>query len=129
MGSTICLVEDELLLRAMSQADLEDIGFEVIPVTTCQEAWQLIGSGTRIDCLLTDIRTPGPMDGWQLARQSRDLVPELPVIYVSGYSGSETHPVPGSIFLTKPYRLADLEEALSALGLAPEVQPQIGPAL
>ncbi|BEV00037.1 response regulator [Novosphingobium olei] len=118
MASTICLVEDEPLLRAMTQADLEDLGFDVIAANTCEEAWTIISSGTPLHCLLTDIRTPGAIDGWELARLTRDMRPQIGVIYVSGYAGNETKPVAGSIFLSKPYLCRDLEQALATLGVS-----------
>lgn len=117
MRSKICLVEDEPLLRAMTQADLEDLGFEVVPATTCEEAWGLITSGNPFGCLVTDIRTPGPIDGWELARRTRDVAPQMRVIYVSGYPGAEAQPVEGSIFLSKPYLCRELEQALERLGM------------
>jgi CheY-like chemotaxis protein len=113
--STICLVEDEMLLRETTREDLEDLGYEVIAAVTCEEAWTLLSEGTKVHCLLTDIRTPGPIDGWELARRARELRPELGVIYVSGYSGGEARPVNGGIFLPKPYHLRDLERALANL--------------
>ncbi|WP_225205450.1 response regulator [Novosphingobium huizhouense] len=117
MGSRICLVEDEPLLRVMTQEDLEDLGFEVVPVTTCDEAWRMIASGDSFGCLVTDIRTPGAIDGWELARRIRTVSPQTGVIYVSGYPGTEAQPVEGSIFLSKPYLCRDLEQALEKLGV------------
>jgi len=118
MTSTICLVEDEILLREMTQADLEDLGFEVISAASCEEAWEMIVSGKEFSCLVTDIRTPGAVDGWELARRTRELRPEIAVIYISGYSRSEAPPVAGAVFLPKPYLCSDLEQALRKVGVS-----------
>jgi CheY-like chemotaxis protein len=115
--SKICLVEDELLLREVIQADLEDIGFEVVSIGTCEEAWQVISSGVSFQCLVTDIRTPGAIDGWELARRIRECRPEIAVIYVSGYSGSGGRSVSGAQFLNKPFVFHELLEALARLGV------------
>lgn len=117
MKSKICLVEDELLLREMMQADLEDMGFEVFPISTCEEAWQVISSGVSFQCLVTDIRTPGAIDGWELARRIRECRPEIAVVYVSGYSGSQGRSVSGSRFLNKPFVFHEIQEALDQLGV------------
>lgn len=77
---------------------------------------EVLATGDRPDILITDIRMPGSCDGWKLARRARELCPELFVIYISGYSAEEPQPVPGSIFLKKPYRFREVEEALKRFG-------------
>jgi CheY-like chemotaxis protein len=113
----ILLVEDEALLLEMTRADLEDLGFEVICASNADGALEVLHAGTSISALLTDIRMPGMHDGWELARRARDLRPGLPVLYASGFSANTPQPVPGSIFLQKPYRLPDIEKALEALSV------------
>ncbi|MES2492300.1 MAG: response regulator [Pseudomonadota bacterium] len=117
MNARICLVEDEAMLLEMTQADLEDLGLRVFPAVSCDEAWQAISSHMQFDVLVTDIRTPGERDGWELACSARALLPGLAVVYVSGFTAEKPKPVPGSIFLSKPYRLTELEHALRRLGV------------
>jgi DNA-binding NtrC family response regulator len=57
------------------------------------------------DALFTDIRLPGRVDGWDIAEHCRNVDPELPVVYATGYSHATHRPVPGSRFFHKPYRL------------------------
>ena len=69
-----------------------------------------------IDLLFTDIIMPGGMSGWELADQARQIRPDLPILYSSGYA-LETLVEQGraptqSIILTKPYRKADLARTL-----------------
>lgn len=111
----ILLVEDEPLLLEMTKVDLEEIGLTVVCANNADEALEVLETGIQISALMTDIRMPGPYDGWELARRVRDLRPGLPVIYASGYSTNTPHPVEGSIFLQKPYRLRDIEKALADL--------------
>lgn len=113
----ILLVEDEALLLEMTKSDLEDLGFTVIPASNGDDALQILQTGAPISALLTDIRMPGLHDGWELARRARDLHPALPVLYASGFSANTPRPVPGSIFLQKPYRLRDIEKALEDLSV------------
>ncbi len=112
MGSQVCLVEDESLIREMTLADLEDIGFSVVPMERCDEAWEAIRAGVRFDVLVTDIVTPGEFNGWELARRARTVWPELPIVYVSGYSAEGIRPVEGSVFLSKPYLIRELQAAI-----------------
>lgn len=117
MKPTILLVEDEPLLREVTRHDLEDLGYRALCACDCDEAWAQLESDFRIGAMITDIRMPGRWDGWELARRVRAVRPELPIIYISGYTGEEPQPVPGGIFLKKPYRLQEVEQALAQLGL------------
>jgi DNA-binding LytR/AlgR family response regulator len=55
--------------------------------------------------LFTDINLPGGTDGTALARQARELRPELPVAYASGAIARlpPDAAVPGGTFIPKPY--------------------------
>ena len=110
----ILLVEDEALLRVMAEEDLCDMGHHVTAAGDGDAALEIIESGVEVDVLITDIRMPGTVDGWELARRASAILPSLAVIYVSGYPGETHDPLPGSQFIKKPYRLADLEAALRA---------------
>jgi CheY-like chemotaxis protein len=117
MTATILLVEDEPLLREMTREDLEDLGYVAICAGDCEDAWPKLKAERTIELLITDIRMPGDCDGWELARRARALRPDLAVIYISGYSADQPQPVPGGIFVKKPYRLRDIEQALAQLGV------------
>lgn len=116
MKPVILLVEDEPLLREMTKSDLEDLGHRTLCARDADEALQALGRDQPIGVLITDIRMAGVCDGWELARRARRFRPELGVIYISGYSADEPQPVPGSVFLKKPYRLQEVEDALARIG-------------
>lgn len=113
--AAILLVEDEVLLREMARDDLEDLGFTVICAGNSEEALRVLETATPLAALFTDIRMPGAHDGWELARRARKLRPDLPVLYVSGYCADDLQPVSGGLFISKPYRLRDIQEALDQL--------------
>src|SRR4051812_21574256 len=98
----ILVVEDDPLLRMMTVDVLTDEGFEVIQCETGEQAIAECRSGIA-DILFTDIRLPGKITGWDIAELCRDSHPHLPVIYATGYSHVAARPVPGSIWLQKPY--------------------------
>ena len=88
--STVLLVEDELLVRELASEDLGDAGFEVTAASDGDEALGYLREGRRFDLLFTDIRMPGATDGWQLAREARQLLPDIRVIYATGLGDAAT---------------------------------------
>jgi CheY-like chemotaxis protein len=102
--ATVLVVEDESLLRELIVQELADAGFEVIEADTGERAIAILNAGRSIDVLFTDIRLPGHVDGWQIARHARHHRPEIPVIYASGYTVDRSAQVPDSLYLGKPYR-------------------------
>ena len=118
---TILVVEDELLLLQILAEELEDMGYRVLATMRGDEALkQLEAAALGIDLLITDIRLPGALDGWTIAEEARRIKPELPVIYVTGYSANAPREVPGSILIPKPYRLAAIINAARQLGVVAE---------
>jgi CheY-like chemotaxis protein len=113
MGLNILLVEDEPLLRELAQEDLRDLGHNPHSAGDFDSALEALDSGADYDVLITDIRMPGRADGWELARLARMRTPEMGVIYISGFSGELPQLVVGGVFLKKPYRLNEMERALS----------------
>jgi CheY-like chemotaxis protein len=117
MTQTVLLVEDEPLLREVTSEDLQDLGFATVCARDGDHALECLESDQALCAMVTDIRMPGGYDGWELAIKARELRPDLPVIYLSGYSEDGPEPVAGAVFVRKPYRLKDIEAALEQLGL------------
>lgn len=113
----ILLAEDEALLRELTSEDLRDAGHTVVCAEDGDAALKVLKQEC-FEVLLTDIRMPGKLDGWELARSARTRWPELKVIYLSGYSADGLQPVPGGRFLKKPCRLEDLLRVLDELAAA-----------
>ena len=114
----LLLVEDGPLALVSTQAALEEEGYSVVAARHGASAMDALVQPVR--GLITDIRLPGPFDGWDIARRARARWPDLPVLYVTG-EGEEDWPekgVPGSLILQKPYTacslLAAVERALAA---------------
>jgi CheY-like chemotaxis protein len=85
--AVILIVEDELLLRMTLVDHLGECGFHTLEAGTAQEAITLIEAGAPVDVVLTDVRMPGEMDGFGLARWLRENRPHMTVFVASGYSG------------------------------------------
>jgi CheY-like chemotaxis protein len=67
--------------------------------------------------VITDIRLGGAVNGWGVARHARELMPYIPVIYMSGDSAHEhtAQGVPDSVMLQKPFAPTQLVVAISTL--------------
>ncbi len=83
---TILLVEDEASVRQLTAEILEDLGYKVHPCESPAVARQVCSDrGESIDLLLTDVVLP-EQNGVKLARLLRDQIPDLRVLYMSGYT-------------------------------------------
>ena len=69
------LVEDELLVREVAAEDLGDAGFDVVAASDGDEALGILREKTDFDLLFTDIRMPGNIDGWDRAREAKQMIP------------------------------------------------------
>jgi CheY-like chemotaxis protein len=125
----ILVVEDDQTIQSLVEAVLSDGGFESSIVASGEEAVTLLReNGSHYRALVTDINLLGTMDGWEVARQAREINPAFPIVYMTGAAADEwaSHGVPNSILLTKPFAPAQLVTALAQLLNAGS--PPIGPA-
>jgi PAS domain S-box-containing protein len=103
-GGRVLLVEDEPTLRELGLAVLSRSGFDVLAARDPATALRLAAGAGHLDLLVTDVVMPGST-GIELARQLRETRPDLPVLFMSGYSEDVTD-VAGSMsrrFLAKPF--------------------------
>jgi CheY-like chemotaxis protein len=117
--STVLLVEDEPLLRELMCIELEDAGYRVTEACDGDAALRLLDAEERIDLLMTDIRLPGAIDGWAVARHARACRPDLPVIYATGFCSPPVDMVPGATLMRKPFASSAMIAAVAGLGVPP----------
>jgi signal transduction histidine kinase/ActR/RegA family two-component response regulator len=88
-AETILVVEDEEVVRLLVCTVLTDSGYEVLCAGRPSEALRIVKEhGAPIDLLVTDVVMP-EMHGPELARTLAPLMPEMKVLYVSGYSEND----------------------------------------
>jgi acyl-homoserine lactone synthase len=114
-NDVVLFVEDEPLVRESMIPELEDAGFEVVTAENGDEASCILRQMGRIDFLLTDIRMPGRINGWDLAAMARDRHPKMPVIYMSAFAPQQDSGIEGSLFIAKPYRIRAVLNAIEEL--------------
>jgi CheY-like chemotaxis protein len=83
---TILVAEDDEQVRATVVELLGDLGYSVLKAKDAASALTVIESGSPIDLLFTDVVMPGTLKSSELARQARERIPGLAVLFTSGYT-------------------------------------------
>jgi two-component system cell cycle sensor histidine kinase/response regulator CckA len=110
-GETVLVVEDADAVRVLTGRLLYAAGYQVVSVESGAVALERLDAA---DVLVTDVVMPG-MSGVELAVTARERRPELPVVFVSGYTGDTTIAAsddPATAFLAKPFDGDDLLRAV-----------------
>jgi len=84
LGSVL-MVDGEAAVRIAAIRALEDSGFSVVTATDEHEALALIAENGPPDLVITDIVVP-TVGGSELVRQLAMRFPELPIVFLTGYS-------------------------------------------
>ncbi|WP_246688317.1 response regulator, partial [Methylobacterium sp. WL120] len=114
----ILLVEDEDPVRAVNSRALSARGYTVLEAASGIDALHIVREGGhQIDLVVSDVVMP-EMDGPTLLREIRKHLPELKVIFVSGYAEDafrKNLPEGETFnFLPKPFSLKQLVETVKA---------------
>jgi len=108
----LLLVEDDESVRELAREILEIHGYSVLEASNGVEALKVFEADPdSIELMVTDLVMP-QMGGRDLARAVAPRCPDLPVLYLSGYTDSVAIQQgmldAGSSFLQKPFTPADL---------------------
>lgn len=107
----VLFCEDEAPVRRTTSRILERAGYQVVTAAHPFEALERLRSGT-YDLLVTDIMMPD-MNGRALADAARQIAPDLPVLYVSGYTSDIVRDMgENEEFIEKPFTARDLLSVL-----------------
>ncbi|BBH69411.1 hypothetical protein ACTI_60960 [Actinoplanes sp. OR16] len=115
-GRTILVVEDEPALARVITRILTGGGYRVVAAHNGPEALDAFARHP-CDAVVTDVIMP-ELSGPRLVEQLQESRPDLPVLYMSGYSNGllgTTHVLDGDIaFIEKPFTAQDLLLKLDA---------------
>jgi PAS domain S-box-containing protein len=117
-GETILVVEDDVTVRLIISAVLEELGYEVLAASDARPAIPLLQSDRRIDLMVSDVVLPH-INGRKLAEIARAARPDLKVLFVTGYAEHATFRgdflEAGMDMLTKPFALDALGAKVRAM--------------
>jgi len=110
---TILLAEDHNSIREMVRQSLVSLGYRVLIATNGEEAFEQCENEAP-ELAILDVVMPR-VGGMAAAARLRNLYPNLPIVFTSGYSenaGSASIEVSNSIYLQKPYSPVSLARAI-----------------
>ncbi|RRA99801.1 response regulator transcription factor [Larkinella rosea] len=110
MKGCILYVEDDVNLSFVTKDNLELAHFQVIHCTNGADAWTLFGDHPFDLCIL-DVMLP-QTDGFTLARQIRQVDPDIPILFLSALADKENRlnglRLGADDYLTKPFSIEEL---------------------
>jgi CheY-like chemotaxis protein len=111
-AETVLVVEDDMAVQATAVEILTELGYKVLKTNDGQRALSILQSGVSIDLLFTDVVMPGRVRSPDLARQAKALLPDIEVLFTSGYTQNAIvhggRLDPRVDLISKPYRREDL---------------------
>jgi PAS domain S-box-containing protein len=109
---TILVVEDNSEVRRVAVRQLTELGYHPIEARDAEEALDLVDRGTDFDLLFSDIIMPGKLTGYDLARAIRKRMPNIGILFASGYTALTAQNGNEGLglgpLITKPYSKRDL---------------------
>jgi len=109
-GGRILLVEDEDMVRAVAERALTRQGYTVVTAADGDEGVEAVRENPDFDLIVSDVVMPS-MDGPAMAREIRQLVPHMPVLFMSGYAEEQLRreiDIEGMHFIPKPFSVAQI---------------------
>ena len=117
--AVILVVEDEVFVREMAEAMVDDFGHLCLSACGVEEALQHLQSPQHIDAMFTDIRLNSSiLGGFEIAIEAVKLRPQLRVLYTTGSTISDEMKalfVDGAHLIQKPYTQNQLQYSVEAL--------------
>jgi PAS domain S-box-containing protein len=113
---TILVVEDDAEVRLTVVGTLSGLGYHVLDAADGASAQALIDAGAHVDLLFTDVVMPGPVSSTELAAHARRILPDVAVLFTSGYTRNALTDngrlQEGVQLLSKPYQRGQLAQKI-----------------
>jgi CheY-like chemotaxis protein len=118
-SETILVIEDENVVRHLACRGLRDHGYDVVEARNGTQALRYIREHPQaVDLVISDVVMP-EMGGRELGRRLATLDTDLPILYMSGYTGDDVVQRglldPGAPFQQKPFTPAGLAQKVRAM--------------
>jgi nitrogen-specific signal transduction histidine kinase len=89
-SARLLVVDDKVEILAVLRRVLKSAGYAVDTAVDGDAAFELFQSNGPYDLLITDIVMPSKLQGPGLAKALREIQPDLPAIFMSGYASEAT---------------------------------------
>lgn len=118
-SEVVLVVEDNDGVRNYAKDVLNELGYEVIEAADGDEALRKLEGKPRINLIFTDVVLPGSMNGRRLAEKMRELYPDVPILFTTGYTRNaivhQGRLDVGVHLLNKPYAQQELARKVRSL--------------
>lgn len=122
LAHPVLIVDDDDAVRTVLVDDLRGRGYQVLEVDRGSKALAILGH-TQCAVAVIDFLMP-EMNGAELARKARQFVPQLPIIFISGYADTlALDAIAGAVVLRKPFELDELDKLVRQLADATAPSP------
>ena len=110
----LLVVEDDDIVRMLMVEVLDELGHSASEAADAGAALVILQDLSQpLDLMMTDVGLPD-MRGDELAAKARELRPELPILFASGYA--ENINVPEGMYLIgKPFSIDQLREKVESI--------------
>jgi PAS domain S-box-containing protein len=118
-SAKVLVVDDDPDVRFLLTASLESLGYQVREVHDGPSALAALAQ-SKPDLVVLDFAMPG-MNGAEVATAARQIYPNLPIIFASGYSDTaaiEAAVGTDAILMRKPFRIDELQAVVAQVMLA-----------
>jgi two-component system cell cycle sensor histidine kinase/response regulator CckA len=98
------------MVRAVAERALTRQGYTVVAAADGDEGVEAVRVNPDFDLVVSDVVMPS-MDGPAMAREIRELVPGLPVLFMSGYAEEQLRrelDIDGMYFIAKPFSVQQI---------------------
>ncbi|WP_375421133.1 ATP-binding protein [uncultured Sphingomonas sp.] len=116
---TVLVVDDEPTIRMLVIEVLEELGHTVLEAGDGAAAMRVLATGARIDLLVTDVGLPGQMNGRQVADAAVAQLPDLKVLFITGYAENAVigngQLAPNMALVTKPFAMDVIAARITAM--------------
>ena len=112
--STVLVVDDEPLVKAVVCENLRDLGWQALEAGDAQEAIRILEENQSVHIVFSDIQMPG-MDGFELLRWIKKHRPLVRVLLASGVDSVKVasgYLGPPRWLVFKPYNITEVDARL-----------------
>jgi two-component system, cell cycle sensor histidine kinase and response regulator CckA len=128
----VLVIDDDADIAGMVCEVLEEDGYELVCLSSADEAVNELLGEDDFDALVTDLDLGGAIDGFHLAHLARKHRPDAAIIYTSGAAaGRVRHErVADAVFIAKPFSPFEVKRALKQMlaKIRGSISPKAAPA-